>query len=383
MATIQEYLQQRRSYLIDKYHAKLEVLDIQENVLEEIVEDILDGSINVTLQNGSRRSASVTLSNKDRRYSLDPNGLFWLNTKFRISTGIEINGNIQWYSQGIFVLGEVNESSTNSSSIITLELYDKFSLLNGELSGTVTNTIIVANGTNIITAIDYILTEANTNQPLLNYTIKPLISTPNTFNLPYTLRIDENSSYFDVLNTLANAISQEIYFDRDGYPVLSPPVDWDTEPAVFALTDADKLKLSLNKRVDIANLKNYVRVVGFTSNTGVTYDSIAEDTNPTSPTRTSLVGRREKYISDPVINTEALADLRSAYELSLSIQATEAIAISAIPLDFIQEGTILTLIDERLNIIDAERYLIRQITIPIVHSGSPMSLDVWRTRDFS
>ena len=130
MATIQEYLQQRRSYLIDKYHAKLEVLDIQENVLEEIIEDILDGSINVTLQNGSRRSASVTLSNKDRRYSLDPNGLFWLNTKFRISTGIEINGNIQWYSQGIFVLGEVNESSTNSSSIITLELYDKFSLLN-------------------------------------------------------------------------------------------------------------------------------------------------------------------------------------------------------------------------------------------------------------
>ena len=85
MATIQEYLQQRRSYLVDKYHAKVEILDINENTLEEITDDVLDGSISVTLQNGSRRSASITLSNKTRKYNLSPSGTIWLNTKLSLS----------------------------------------------------------------------------------------------------------------------------------------------------------------------------------------------------------------------------------------------------------------------------------------------------------
>ena len=383
MSTIAQYLTQRRSYLTDKYHAKAEILDVNENVVEEITTDVLDGSISVTLQNGSRRSASLTLNNKSRRYTLSPTGLLWLDTKFRLSTGIEINGVVTWWSQGVFILGECNEGSTNSSSTVNLQLYDKFSLLDGTISGLLTNALIVPLGTNVNTAIASILSSANTTQPLLAYTVKPLIATPNTFQLPYTLRIDENSSYYDALNTLAEALSQEIYFNQDGYPILALPTDFTTEPTTFAFTDADKLKLSLNKKVDISKLKNYVRVVGMTANTGVIYDATAEDTNVTSPTRTSLIGRRELYIQDSVINTQPLADLRSAYELSKAIQATEAIAIEAIPLDFIQEGMIVGLIDERLQILTSERYLIRQFTMPFLHNGATMPLDVWRTRSFS
>lgn len=380
MATIAQYLQQRRSFSPDRYVAKVELLDYQENVLEEITSDVLGGSISINLQNGSRRSASIQLNNKSRLYNLNPNGKIWLDTKFRLSTGIMISGVPQFYSQGIFVLGEPNEGSTNSSGTTDLQLYDKFSLLDGTLSGTLLNSMIVPVNSNIVDVVKSIFVNANTNQKLLNYTLKPLIAESSTVVMPYTLRIDEGSSAYDMLIKLAEAISRDIYFDADGYPRFESPTDYMNEPAIVSLSETDKLKLGATKQYEIGNLKNSVRVVGGDFGTGEIFDATSEDTNALSPTRISRIGRRELYISDDIIYTTPLAQLRAYYELGKAIQATESIQLNCIPLDFMDVGQIISVTDERLQITN-ERYLVRQVSMPLLHTQE-MTLDVWRTRSF-
>ena len=78
---------------------KVELMDFAENVIGELTQDISkedSGSISVNYQQGVRRSCSLTLLNvndnlklKRGKYLLDENGL-WINTKFKLYTGIKI-----------------------------------------------------------------------------------------------------------------------------------------------------------------------------------------------------------------------------------------------------------------------------------------------------
>lgn len=382
MGRIENYLSQRRSYIPDEYVCKVELLTADERVIEEITTDILAGSININLQNGSRRSASITLQNRDLVYNLSPTGKIWLDTKFRIQTGIKLAGVTTYFPQGIFMLGNPKEQSSPSSATVTLELYDKFSLLDGTLSGELLNAIIIPINTNIVDAVKSIFISANSTQPLLNYTLKPLIADVSTVVMPYTLRLDEGESYFSVLSKLAEAISWDIYYDSEGFPRFEPPTDYDTEAPIFELVETDILKLSLEKQSDIANVKNSIRVVGGDFSTGVIYDATAQDISVTSATSLAEIGERQLYIQDDVIYSDALALLRANYELSKAVQVFESISLQTIPLDFLDVGDIIMITDARI-VVDSSRYLVRQITLPIVKDGASMSSDVWRTRGFT
>src|SRR5437879_3780979 len=115
---------------------KIEVLDKNENVIADITSDMLDGSVSISMQNGSRRSASLTLMNINKKYNPSTTGLIWINTKFKISSGIVVNGENCYFSNGIFCLTspEINSFFTDTNA--SFNLVDKWALCDGSLSGT-------------------------------------------------------------------------------------------------------------------------------------------------------------------------------------------------------------------------------------------------------
>jgi len=388
MGLIQDYLTTVRGSWADGIPrpytniAKLEVLDINENVTSEITTDILEGSVNIVSQTGSRRTASVTLKNKALVYNLDPDGI-WLDTKFRLWSGVEdYLGNQYYFSQGIFVLGECYEESQPSSATVRLELYDKACLLNGTISGGILYSSIIPINTNVVDAVKLILNAANTSQPMLNYTNKPLIADTSTFVMPYTLQVEASGTYMDILTKLSDAATCVFYFDRDGYPNFVAPVNYTTAPSNLVLTENDQIKIGFSKQVDIQAVKNSVVVMGGSFGDGAIYTASAQDTTPTDPTRIGRIGERQLYIEDQVIYTTALAKLRADYELSKAVQASEAINSTLVPIDFLDVDEIVTLTDARLKE-SSTRLLTKQITLPIIHIGNDMTVDIWRTRSFS
>ena len=63
---------------------KIEWMDSDEQVIDEVISDLIDGSISIELQNGVRRSCNIQFQNKDGTYSPNKDGLVYLNKKFII-----------------------------------------------------------------------------------------------------------------------------------------------------------------------------------------------------------------------------------------------------------------------------------------------------------
>lgn len=362
---------------ITKYTFKVILLDSDENEIREIQSDILDGSVNVNLQNGSRRSGSISLANTDASYDFSPDeGKIWADNKFKVQTGIVVNNNEILFDQGIFVIGEPNMSNdSNANSIANYELYDKFAYLDGTLSGEIVNTFIIPLNTNIISAVTTIFQTASNDGIQIAYNRKPLLAEASSVVTPYAIIAERGKTYFDIIEELANAINHTFYFDNQGYPRFEPNTNPEFEAPMLTLEENDILKSSINRRYELRNLRNNIRVEGVTWDTGVTHDAISTITD--GSTSTSRIGTRSMFIEDNVIYNDSLAQQRADYEVNQRSTITDTVNISFYPTDNLDVGRNVQVTDSRINLTDA-LLQIRQITIPL-KKDTQASMDTQRT----
>lgn len=126
-----------------KIFVKIQNLNFQEQVREEIEGKITNGSINIDGNSSVRRTCSLTMVTNN----LNINDYLWvLNTKIKVFIGVEntINtkyDNIIWFKQGIFILTGCNISRNVNNCTISLTAQDKMCLLNGTVAGTLPGSI--------------------------------------------------------------------------------------------------------------------------------------------------------------------------------------------------------------------------------------------------
>lgn len=156
---------------------KVELLDYFENAYDEITQDLNRGnagSISINYQQGVRRTCEITVLNNFKKYLPEPTGRIWFNTKFKVYTGFKVfkqsasqnylytnmaktvpmvystpvappnhfisttpnstqmDYDIYWFSQGVFVLTNPDVLEDRSNTTVTLNGVDKFGLLGGE-----------------------------------------------------------------------------------------------------------------------------------------------------------------------------------------------------------------------------------------------------------
>ena len=112
---------------------KLELLDQYDNAVGCIKNYISSrsGSITANRQQGCRRTCSIEVIDKDKKYLPQQDSLFWYNRKFKLYIGLQIvGGNTYWFSQGVYYTRTAN----NSGRVISIEGIDKYGYINGELN---------------------------------------------------------------------------------------------------------------------------------------------------------------------------------------------------------------------------------------------------------
>ena len=83
-----------------------------------------DGSLNVSLQNGTRRSANIVLSNIDGAFDYNVNNI-WFGRRVRLSKGIILDDGTEFYlPQGTFYLKNPTASLAHDTNTMSFELYD-------------------------------------------------------------------------------------------------------------------------------------------------------------------------------------------------------------------------------------------------------------------
>lgn len=63
---------------------KIEWMDKDEIVVDEVITDMISGNISMQLKNGIRRTCNLTLENKDGSYIPSKDGLVWIGKKNKI-----------------------------------------------------------------------------------------------------------------------------------------------------------------------------------------------------------------------------------------------------------------------------------------------------------
>lgn len=268
-----------------KKYIRLELLDFQYNIIDELSGNMTKCSINVDSNSDLRRSCDLGFVVTTSTFDIKAGSKIFLDKMVRPYVGYENirTGEIQWYNQGIYLVNNPQwsyDASTNEISMQALDLMSKLTgLRNGNLEGIPT---VIAQGENVREAIiktielggftKYVCEECKTKDG----TIVPV---------PYDIEIDVGGTVYDILSSLRDIMpNYQIYFDVNGVFHYEPiPLAYD-DPVLIDDDLWTNLLISENINTDFENVKNYVEVLGYTWD--VDYYSPSESTTVSGSTIT-------------------------------------------------------------------------------------------------
>lgn len=329
-----------------KKYIRLELLDFQYNIIDELSGNMIKCNINVDSNSDLRRSCDLTLVVTTSTFDIKAGSKLWLDKFVRPYVGYENirTGNIQWYNQGIYLVNNPQwsyDAATNEISMQAIDLMSKLTgLRNGNLEGIPT---VIAKDENVREAIiktielggftKYICEECKTDDG----TIVPV---------PYDIEIDVGGTVYEILSSLRDIMpNYQIYFDINGVFHYEPiPLAYD-DPVMIDDDLWTNLLISENINTDFENVKNYVEVLGHTWD--VDYYSPSESTTVSGST-----------ITPTFADLTALED-GTAVGITLPSAATseEGLIIS-----FLGNNDILDINDNKVKALPAEEELIFQMS---------------------
>lgn len=362
---------------------------------------IQSGQLTVNLQNGTRRTANVLLSNTNEEYSYNVNKL-WFGQNIRLSEGLILPDGTEFYiPQGVFAIKDPNEAWKPGEKTATLNLVDKWAYLDGTLFGNLDGIYEVPVGTNVFAAIASILALDRGNGLPVD-AVTPMFTTyyngktqyvPTTgqneplTDSPYTLRVDsDNGTYADVVLGLNAMLVGEIGYDPNGRLRLDPSQDdledrdkevmWDFEPTERQLLGPTYTVLNSQVFNDIIvqgePQTNYLQPYGR-----------AQNTNPQSDLSIyGALGRRTLRIRGSGYATYRQCQDLADWQLKRNCILKKSVTIEANQIFHIQENKLVTIRRTDKPGEPVERHLVTGFSRPIGQTGS-MTINATSVEDYA
>ena len=299
-----------------KKYIRLELLDFQYNIVDELSGNMTKCSINVDSNSDLRRSCDLGFVVTTSTFDIKAGSKLWLDKFVRPYVGYENmrTGEIQWYNQGIYLVNNPQWSynaSTNEISMQALDLMSKLTgLRNGNLEGIPTK---IAKDENVREAIiktielggftKYICEECKTKDG----TIVPV---------PYDIEIDVGGTIYDILTGLRDIMpNYQIYFDINGVFHYEPiPLAYD-DPVLIDDDLFNNVLISENINTDFESVKNYVEVLGHTWD--VDYYSPSDKTTVSGGTITPTFADLKELQNDTAVGITLPSDITNVDKITI------------------------------------------------------------------
>ena len=352
----------------------LEWLTPDEKVISESIVDVISGSINFDVSSPNRRSANLVIKNLNREYIPSPTSKLWLNNKIRLKAGYNYNdSDYLWFNQGVYILGNPSVLSAPSQKEVTIQLHDKWLLLNGEHEGKLENKHVIPVDTRIDLAVKGLLELVGINK----YIIDPI-----EYYTPYTIEKPINESIGSILIELADLYSYEVYFDNNGYLNFRKaiqPEEIEQIPSTWTYTTSG-LYLQSTREIKLDEVRNKVIVYGdYDEDTGIQYKGEAKDVTG-SIFSIDKIGEKVEILELDELWSNDLCQQRADKELFDRIKVQEQVVMNIIPNYSHQLNDVVTVDD--INNGTSGNYIIQSISYNIGHN-STMTLRLWKARNWS
>ncbi len=359
---------------------------------------IQSGNLSVNLQNGQRRTASVTLSNLDSAFDYAVNKL-WFGQRLRLSMGIDLPSFGEFYlPQGVFYVRNPQSLVSYKERTTTLSLADKWSYLDGSLFGNLDATYTVDRGTDIFSAMASLLQlnrytygSGETDPMKWIDNITPVFTdyyTGRTYSVansdgsitsdiqmtdtPYVISEERGSSIGSLLLKLNDMLAGLIGYDATGALRVDPSQDdvSDADKPVLFSFGMDKPNLAkLSESPQPADIFNTVIIAG-EGLTGTSVWAKASNIDPKSDTNVNLIGMK--------LYTEERADYWNAdqcaslarWQLKRKTILQKSVSIESSQMFHLYENGIVAVRRTDKMGSPIEKHLIQGFSIPLAETGS-------------
>lgn len=359
---------------------------------------IQSGTLTVNLQNGQRRSATVTLSNLDGEYDYSVNKL-WFGQQVQLWMGVKLPSGEDFYiSQGVFYVKDPEESFKPGLKQTTLYLVDKWAYLDGTLFGNLDGTYEVPVNSNIFNVIASVLLFPRGNGQVVDSsapiftsfyngktTTLPDGSTVPLTNTPYTYRCDsENGTYADIILEMNTMLAGWIGYDSFGQLRLSPSQDDildQTKPIQWEFTPKNSTFLGATYSIKNSEVYNDIIIIGESLSEYGQTAGRATNYDPRSDTNANLIGLKTKRYAQSGYYTQDICESMAVFKLKRQSVLKKSVTIESTQMFHLQENNLVTIqrTDKPGN--PVERHLIMGYSIPIAQTGN-MSLDCCSVQDW-
>lgn len=375
---------------------KIEWVNNDGSAYGEITNEYVDmsGTISIGSENGTRRTADITIDNSFGSFSVTANDI-WYGKMIKLWMGLYLsNGEPYYFPQGVFYITSVSESNTPSQRTISIHLVDKWCFLDGTLYGNLDGIYMVANGSNIYDAISTLLLTSrytgevikDNSEPITNAVdpISPSLSsyyinktyqdgdkTYNAIDTPYEIRMEYGKTYADVLLEFAKILGCYIYYDVDGRLTIEPTQDDITDsskPILWTFTPTEKEFLSEESSNDFSTFYNDIIVIGYITN-GAQAKGRAQNLNTSSPTSIPIIGiKTYPPYEDTAYYTDEQCQELAEYYLKKQTINQRSVTISSSPMYHLRENRLVDCIRPYSS--NQESLLINSISLPIGSYGN-------------
>lgn len=358
---------------------------------------IANGSIDVNLQNGQRRTASIELDNVNEEYSFQY-GKMWFGTEVALDEGLILPDGTEFYiQQGVFLIDSPQESVQPVGDTASYTLVDKWSNLDGTHFGNLENTYEVPVNTNIFTPISDILAEDRGNGlPIDNVTpiytdyyngMTQTLTDGTTVSLvltPYTLTVDGGSTKADVILGLVAMVNGMIGYDPSGALRVDPSQDDiadKTKPVTWRFSQKNSELLGMSYTVNDKDVYNDYIVVGAELENNAQPKARAENFDPASDTNINIIGRKTYREEASGYGTEKMCKDLAVWKVKRSTVLQKSVSISCSQLLHIQENTIVEIERTDKEGSPVERHLVQGFSRPLTGTGN-MTINAISVLDF-
>lgn len=244
--------------VIQKRHARIELLNSNFLVVDELSGNVTGGNITIDAESDMRRSGSLELVVTDASFEVESGGKIFLDRYIRVFMGVEVmaTGEIEWTNCGTYIVDGLSyryDAQTNTLSFSLLDLMANLTgVRNGYLPGV---PVLISAGESIRGAMIDTLALGGFTRYIIE----------DTGELPQDLEFAQGATVYDVLAGLRDIYPfYQIYFDVDGVFHYEHIPTGSDEPIQIDDDTWDKVVLDESVDVDFQNVKNVVEVWGRT-----------------------------------------------------------------------------------------------------------------------
>lgn len=363
---------------------KLYLLHEDETIKQDITPYvIMDGTLEKTYQQGQTRSMSINLINSSDIWNPSASaGRLFANSKFKLQMGVKTEKGIYWTDEGIFVCQDPELSNGDSNKVVSVELFDKFALLDGTIMGTTENNYEIPMGTNIYKALRSILRLSKDN--LGNPYDSQRIVFPMKYmqeKTPYSIQKTANNTLGEIIIDLANCLSCDVFYDEVGRLTFRDNLDdLDYHNRNFSWTfKNDNETLNVKRKDEWSKIKNRYIVKGSNIN-GAQCKGIAENKNPASSYNVNgLFGIRPEVIEDNLIYSNNLCSQRALYELKKNYMRNVSISFNCLFIPHLSPNDLVRWSFKDYNYVNTE-FIVDSVSIPL-NPNEKMSLTITNLKE--